>query len=135
MINTRFAIAAAPTEGELVWSTTYTATRECLIDAGLATPTQFPEAAKARSSSNGAHPESGRWYLWQEKPLGDVWSITYYAAGFVAELSLNELRQLQRFLLNDRQITPETIGTLVSQWRDRVDNYGGNSTAGRAGAA
>ncbi len=105
-----------------------------LVAAGLATPAQFPALAKARSSSNGAHPESGRWYLWQEQPLGDVWSITYYTEELCDELDIDELRQLQRHLLNDLQITPETIGAIVRRWRERLIEGNERPAAGHAGA-
>lgn len=116
-IAARFAVILSPARDGVIWSTTYTAPRAQLLNAGLASHSQFPQHAKARSSSNGAHPESGRWYLWQERPTGDIWSITYYADGLIEDLDVEELRQLQRHLLNDLQITPETIGAIVLRWR------------------
>jgi hypothetical protein len=92
-IAARFAVTLAPARRAVVWSTTYTGSRESLREAGLVTREQFPESTKARSSSNGGHPQAGRWYVWQEK------------------------RQLQRHLLNEFQITPETIGDMVTLWR------------------
>ena len=118
-IATRFAVVQAPNREGVLWSTTYTGAREDLIAAGLATRAQFPQLAKARSSSNGAHPESGLWYLWLERPSADCWSITYYGGGFIAELTRDEMRCLQRHLLNDLQITPETVGAAVLAWRAR----------------
>ena len=118
-IATRFAVVQAPSREGVLWSTTYTGTREALISAGIVTRSQFPRLAKARSSSNGAHPESGLWYLWLEHPVDDRWSITYYSGGFIAELTQEEMRCLQRHLLNDLQITPETVGAAVLAWRAR----------------
>ncbi len=120
-IQTRFAVTLARFGGELVWSTTYTGTRAALIKACLASKAQFPTLTKARSSANGAHQESGRWYLWQENPLDDVWSITYYSAGFLDELDKEQLLALQRHLLQVLQITPETIGAIVLEWRKHAD--------------
>lgn len=120
-ITTRFSVAPARFGEGLLWSTTYTGTREALIKACIVVSSQFPQLTKARSSANGAHPESGRWYLWQENPLDDVWSITYYSAGFVAELDKDELQRLQRYLLFELQITPETIGAIVIEWRKHAD--------------
>ncbi len=119
-IKARFAVTLGPSREGVVWSTTYTGVRQRLIETGIVTPQQFPRHTKARSSSNGAHPESGRWYLWQEHPVDDVWSVTYYTDGIFDDLDLDELRQLQRHLLNDLQITPETIGTIVQHWRRRI---------------
>ncbi|MBI4695002.1 MAG: hypothetical protein HY749_13355 [Gammaproteobacteria bacterium] len=119
-IATRFAVVQAPSREGVLWSTTYTARRDELVNAGLVTRAQFPRLAKARSSSNGAHPESGLWYLWLEHPTEDRWSITYYSGGFIAELTQEEMRQLQRHLLNDLQITPETVGAAVLAWRARM---------------
>ena len=119
-IAARFAVSASPAGEGIVWSTTYTGPRGQLIGAGLASPAQFPAAARARSSANGGHPEVGRWYLWQEKPDRDVWSITYYTAGFIGEIDADGLRRLQRHLLHDLQITPETIGAIVLAWRSRA---------------
>ena len=116
-IQARFAVTLAPARDGVVWSTTYTGKRTQLLQAGIATVSQFPQLSKARSSSNGGHPESGRWYLWQELPQEDVWSITYYADGLFEDLDAHELRRLQRHLLNNLQITPETIGSLVQRWR------------------
>jgi hypothetical protein len=119
-IAARFAVSAAPTGEGIVWSTTYSACRRQLVDAGLASPDQFPRGGKARSSANGGHPEAGRWYLWQERPDGDVWSITYYSAGFIGEIDADGLRRLQRHLLHELQITPETIGAIVLAWRSHA---------------
>ncbi|MBI2800904.1 MAG: hypothetical protein HYX63_11600 [Gammaproteobacteria bacterium] len=134
-IKARFAVTLGPLRDGVVWSTTYTATRAQLIESGLVTRTQFPRLTKARSSSNGGHPEAGRWYLWQEQPLDDVWSVTYYSEGIFEDLDLDELRQLQRHLLNDLQITPETIGTIVQQWRRQLSDRNPKPAIGRAGAA
>lgn len=119
-IAARFAVSPARFGDGIVWSTTYTGRRAALVAAGLASHAQFPAAAKARSSANGAHPESGRWYLWQERPNEDIWSITYYSDGFVRELDRDELRRLQRHLLHDLQITPETVGAIVLAWHHYV---------------
>lgn len=133
-ITTRFGVIPAPAGSGVIWSTTYTGARAQLLKAGLATATQFPQQAKARSSSNGAHPESGRWYLWQEQPTSDIWSITYYTPGFVDELDIDELRRLQRHLLNDLQIRPETIGAIVLQWRQKAAEKNDDPTSGHAGS-
>ena len=119
-ISTRFTVSPARYSEGLLWATTYTGSRPALVQAGLVVDAQFPVGTKARSSSNGAHPESGRWYLWQESPLDDRWSITYYCDGFVGELDKDELLQLQRHLLHELQITPETIGAIVVEWRKRA---------------
>lgn len=116
-IAARFAVSPARFGDGIVWSTTYTGRRADLLAAGVASLVQFPITTKARSSANGAHPESGRWYLWQEQPNEDVWSVTYYSDGFIGELDQDSLRQLQRHLLHDLQITPETIGAIVLAWR------------------
>ena len=116
-ITTRFTVSPARYSEGLLWATTYTGSRQALLASGLATAAQFPVGTKARSSANGAHPESGRWYLWQESPLDERWSITYYSDGFVGELDADGLRQLQRHLLHELQITPETIGAIVLEWR------------------
>jgi len=116
-IAARFAVSPARFGEGIVWSTTYTGRRAELVGAGVASHSQFPTTSKARSSANGAHPESGRWYLWQEQPNEDIWSVTYYTDGFIGELDQDELRQLQRHLLHDLQITPETIGAIVLAWR------------------
>jgi hypothetical protein len=131
-IKARFAVCLAPTRDGVVWSTTYTGTRRQLLASGITTASQFPRHTKARSSSNGAHPQSGRWYLWQEQPVDDIWSVTYYAEGIFEDLDLDELRQLQRHLLNDLQITPETIGNIVQQWRRRLSDQNEKPTTGRA---
>lgn len=117
-IRARFAVTLTPSREGVLWSTTYTGRREALIDAGLLTRAQLPALGKARSSSNGGHPEAGRWYLWLEQPADDIWSVTYYAEALFAALDRIELRQLQRHLLNDLQITPETIGEMVRLWHD-----------------
>lgn len=119
-IAARFAVSPARFGEGIIWSTTYTGRRAELIGAGLASHSQFPVTTKARSSANGAHPESGRWYLWQEQPNADVWTITYYTDGFIGELDHDGLRQLQRHLLHDLQITPETIGAIVLAWRSHA---------------
>jgi hypothetical protein len=134
-IKARFAVTLGPSREGIVWSTTFTGTRENLVASGIVTLQQFPQHTKARSSSNGGHPESGRWYLWQEQPLDDIWSVTYYTDGIFEDLDLDELRQLQRHLLNDLQITPETIGTIVQHWRRRLNESSAHPAAGRAGAA
>ncbi|MGD9602232.1 MAG: hypothetical protein AB7O21_09975 [Gammaproteobacteria bacterium] len=131
-IKARFAVTLGPSREGVVWSTTYTGTRTQLIGSGIVTQQQFPRHTKARSSSNGGHPEAGRWYLWQEQPLDDIWSVTYYTEGIFEDLDLDELRQLQRHLLNDLQITPETIGTIVQQWRRRLNDSNEHPTAGKA---
>ena len=46
--------------------------------------------------------------------------ITYYTDGFIGELDHDGLRQLQRHLLHDLQITPETIGAIVLAWRSHA---------------
>jgi hypothetical protein len=114
-IKTRFAVIPSPTLEDVIWSTTYTATRERLINAGLCTPAQFPKAAKARSSSNGAHRESGRWYLWQEDPATDTWAITYYST-FLNDLSTKELYQLATYLRRQDQLARESIDTIILRW-------------------
>jgi hypothetical protein len=119
-IAARFAVSGARYGADIVWSTTYTGRRDQLLAAGLASHAQFPRGAKATSSANGAHPESGRWYLWQEQPNADVWSITYYTKGFVGEINADGLRRLQRHLLHDLQITPETIGAIALAWRSHA---------------
>ena len=134
-IKARFAVTLGPSREGVVWSTTYTGARAQLISAGIVTPAQFPRLTKARSSSNGGHPQAGRWYLWQERPIDDVWSVTYYTDGIFEDLDLDELRQLQRHLLNDLQITPETIGNIVQQWRRRLLDNNEHPAAGRAGAS
>lgn len=131
-IKARFAVSLGPSRDGVVWSTTYTGTRRQLLASGITTASQFPRHTKARSSSNGAHPESGCWYLWQEQPSDDTWSVTYYAEGIFEDLDLDELRQLQRHLLNDLQITPETIGKLVRQWRSQISDPNERPTTGRA---
>lgn len=131
-IKARFAVTLGPSREGVVWSTTYTGTRAQLINSGIVTAEQFPRHTKARSSSNGGHPESGRWYLWQEQPVDDVWSVTYYTDGIFEDLDIDELRQLQRHLLNDLQITPETIGTIVQQWRRRLADRNEHPAAGKA---
>ena len=135
-INARFAVTLAPARRAVVWSTTYTASRETLREAGLVTRAQFPESTKARSSSNGGHPQAGRWYVWQEKPQEDIWSVTYYNEELFPALSLHELRQLRRHLLNEFQITPETIGDMVTlwraRWRERAAQPFGNDNSGTA---
>ena len=135
-INARFAVTLAPARRAVVWSTTYTASRETLREAGLVTRAQFPESTKARSSSNGGHPQAGRWYVWQEKPQEDIWSVTYYNEELFPALSLHELRQLQRHLLNEFQITPETIGDMITLWRarsrERAAQPFGNDNSGTA---
>lgn len=133
-IAARFAVVLTPTREQVVWSTTYTGRRAALLAAGLATSAQFPRVAKACSSCNGAHPQSGRWYLWQEHPLDDVWSITYYADGLFADFDHDELRLLQRHLLNELQITPETIGAIVRRWRQPLIDRNERPAAGHAGA-
>ena len=133
-IKARFAVTLGPSREGVVWSTTYTGTRAQLLRCGIVTKPQFPRVTKARSSSNGGHPEAGRWYLWQEQPLDDIWSVTYYTDGIFEDLDLDELRQLQRHLLNDLQITPETIGNIVQQWRRRLADSA-HPTAGRADAS
>jgi len=133
-INVRFAVTLGPSRDGVVWSTTYTGTRELLLQSAIVTSQQFPRHTKARSSSNGGHPQAGRWYLWQEQPLEDIWSITYYADGLFEDLDLDELRQLQRHLLNDLQITPETIGLIMRHWRQRITERN-ESPAGRADAS
>jgi hypothetical protein len=120
-ITTRFSVSQARFGEGLVWTTTYTGTREALINACLVVSSQFPQLTKARSSANGAHQESGRWYLWLENPLDDLWSITYYCGGFVAELDKDGLQRLQRHLLFDLQITPDTIGAILIEWRKHAD--------------
>ncbi len=134
-INVRFAVTLGPARDGVVWSTTYTGIREQLLQAGIVTPHQFPRHTKARSSSNGGHPQAGRWYLWQEHPQNDSWSVTYYAEGLFEDLDLDELRQLQRHLLSDLQITPETIGVMMRHWRDRLIERNESPTAGRADAS
>ncbi len=116
-IAARFAVSPARFGDGIVWSTTYSGRRAELVAAGVASHSQFPTTSKARSSANGAHPESGRWYLWQEQPNEDIWSITYYTDGFIGELDQDGLRQLQRHLLHDLQITPETIGAIAVHGR------------------
>ena len=116
-ITACFAVTLEPARRGVVWSTTYRGAREALTRTGLVTRDQFPETGKARSSSNGGHPEAGRWYVWQEQPQEDIWSITYYSEELFPGLSLSELRQLQRHLLNEFQITPESIGDMVLIWR------------------
>jgi len=120
-ITTRFAVSMARFSNGLLWSTTYTGTRAALVNACIVVNEQFPILTKARSSANGAHPESGRWYLWLENPLDDEWSITYYGEGFIGELNKEELQSLQRYLLLEMQITPETIGAIVIEWRKHAD--------------
>lgn len=134
-ISARFSLTLERARRGVLWSTTYTGTREALVNAGLATPGQFPVGTKARSSSNGGHPEAGRWYLWQEQPVEDVWSVTYYTDSLFGELDGQELRQLQRHLLNDLQITPESIGDLVKLWRAGMTPAASQRAAGAAGAA
>lgn len=134
-IKARFAVTLGPTRDGVIWSTTYTGTRRQLLRAGITTRSQFPRHTKAKSSSNGGHPEAGRWYLWQEQPVDDIWSVTYYAEGIFEDLDLDELRQLQRHLLNDLQITPETIGNIVQQWRRRLSDRKARPTTGRADAS
>ncbi|MCP5145474.1 MAG: hypothetical protein H6978_11750 [Gammaproteobacteria bacterium] len=114
-VRTRFAVVPAPSMEGVIWSTTYTATRTRLVNAGLATPSQFPKAAKARSSSNGAHPESGRWYLWQEDPQTDTWAVTYYGS-FLPELSTSELYQLAAYLRRQDTLARDTIDTIIVRW-------------------
>jgi hypothetical protein len=133
-IQARFAVTLCPARDGVVWSTTYTGTREQLLATGIVTTSQFPRQTKACSSSNGGHPQAGRWYLWQEQPVDDVWSVTYYAEGIFEDLSSHELRQLQRHLLNDLQITPETIGHLVQRWRRHLSDNA-RPTTGRADAS
>ncbi len=116
-IQARFSVSAARFGEGLIWATTYSGMRPALLAAGILVNDQFPTATKAKSSANGSHPEAGRWYLWQEDPLHDIWSITYYSAGFVAELGQDALHRLQRHLLHDLQITPETIGAILMEWR------------------
>ena len=120
-ITTRFSVSQARFGEGLVWTTTYTGTREALINACLVVSSQFPQLTKARSSANGAHQESGRWYLWLENPLDDLWSITYYGGGFVAVLDKDGLQRRQRHLLFDLQITPDTIGAILIEWRKHAD--------------
>ncbi len=133
-ISARFSVTLERARHGVVWSTTYTGTRSALVNAGLATPGQFPAGTKARSSSNGGHPEAGRWYLWQEQPVEDVWSVTYYTESLFADLDGRELRQLQRHLLNDLQITPESIGDLIKLWRTQAASKPSQRAAGAADA-
>lgn len=134
-ISARFSLTLERARRGVVWSTTYTGTRSALVNAGLATPSQFPVGTKARSSSNGGHPEAGRWYLWQEQPIEDVWSVTYYTEALFPDLDMQELRQLQRHLLNDLQITPESIGDMIKLWRENAEPDASRRAAGAAGAA
>lgn len=119
-IQARFSVSPARFSEGLIWATTYSGTRPALLAAGVVVKDQFPVTSKAKSSANGGPAEAGRWYLWQEDPLHDSWSITYYSEGFVRELDQEALHQLQRHLLHELQITPETIGAILMEWRQHA---------------